>query len=169
MGYEHDMKTKPDILVLAKSISGGVTPVSGIVANDEVMMTVKPGDHGSTYGGNPLGMAVAKRAVEVLHEDGMIENSRVLGDYLHSLNKGLKSDLIKDVRGRGLFQGIEFRHDLKVNGNHFAKLLFKRGMITKATHDYCIRLSPALVITKAEIDEAHELIKDALQELETMA
>lgn len=103
MGYEHDMTTKPDILVLAKSISGGVTPVSGIVANDEVMMTVKPGDHGSTYGGNPLGMAVAKRAIEVLIEEGMVENSRDLGNYLNELNRGLKSDLIKEVRGRGLF------------------------------------------------------------------
>ena len=83
MGYMHDMgSVKPDIMTLAKSVSGGVTPVSGIVANDEVLMLIKPGEHGSTYGGNPLGMAVSKVAVQVLIEEGMIENSKNMGDYL---------------------------------------------------------------------------------------
>ena len=95
---------KPDILILAKSISGGVTPVSGIVANDNIMMQIKPGDHGSTYGGNPLGMAVAKRAVEVLIGEGMIENSYNMGQYLLEKNRAMMktTNLIKDVRGRGL-------------------------------------------------------------------
>ena len=125
LGYEFDMKdTKPDMLVLAKSISGGVIPVSGVVCNDEIMMQIQPGDHGSTYGGNPLGMAVAKRAVEVLIEEKMVENSATLGEYLFGLNSTLKSPLIKEVRGRGLFQGIEFHHDLKVDGNDMARILF---------------------------------------------
>jgi ornithine--oxo-acid transaminase len=155
MGYMWDTpNNKPDILVLAKSISGGVTPVSGIVANDEIMMQIKPGDHGSTYGGNPLGMAVAKRAVEVLFEEGMIDNSMNMGQYLLEKNREMvkTTNLIKDVRGRGLLQGIEFKHDLKVDGNDMAKIMFKNGIITKATHDFCVRLSPSLVINKDEID-----------------
>ena len=112
MAWEHDMPgSKPDILVVAKSISGGFSPVSGFLCDDYIMMQIKPGEHGSTYGGNPLSMAISKKAVEVLIKEKMVENSQVMGDYLHSLCKSLKSPLIKDVRGRGLFQGIEIHAD----------------------------------------------------------
>lgn len=109
-GYEHD-DGKPDILVFGKSASGGFYPVSGILGNDDVMSVVKAGEHGSTFGGNPLGMAIAKRAVEVLIEEKMIENSRDLGAYFLNKLKTLKSPLIQEVRGRGLFIGLEFKHD----------------------------------------------------------
>ena len=167
MGHEHDLKgTKPDIMTVAKSISGGVTPVSGILANDNIMMEIKAGEHGSTYGGNALSMAVAKRAVEVLIEEKMIENSRDMGEYLLSKIQTLKSPMIKEVRGRGLFQGIEFNNDIKVNGTDLTKIMFKHGMITKSTHDYCVRLCPALVINKQEIDDGFEIIEKSIQELE---
>ena len=113
-------------------------------------------------------MAVAKRAVEVLIGEGMVENSDKMGAYLLEKNRAMKSDLIKDVRGRGLLQGIEFKHDLKVDGNDMAKIMFKNGIITKATHDYCVRLSPSLVITKDEIDEAHTIIEKSLRQLEEL-
>jgi ornithine--oxo-acid transaminase len=91
-------------------------------------------------------MAIAKRAVEVLIEEDMIENSRKMGDYLMSNLKKFKSTLIHEVRGRGLFQGIEIKDGLEVDGNDFSKIMFKNGMLTKATHDRTVRLSPALVI-----------------------
>jgi len=169
MGHMHDMpNSKPDIMTVAKSISGGVTPVSGILADANIMTQIKAGEHGSTYGGNPLGMAVAKRAVEVLFEDRMVENSRIQGEYLASQIAAIDSPLILETRGRGLFQGIEFRHDQKVNANDLAKILFKNGMMTKSTHDFCIRLSPALVITQKEVDEGVEVISQSIKELEKM-
>ena len=109
MGYEWDLgDEKPDIVTLGKAISGGVTPVSGILASNEVMNTIKPGDHGSTYGGNPLGMAVAHAAVECLIEEKMVENSMNMGRILHDKFTAFDSPLIKEVRSRGLFCGIEF-------------------------------------------------------------
>ena len=167
MGSEWD-GCKPDVMTVAKSVSGGVTPVSGVLANDDVMQWIKPGEHGSTYGGNPLSMAVAKRAVEVLIEEKMPENSAEMGAYLMGKLKAMKSPLIKEVRGRGLFIGVEFKHDQKVNGNDLAKILFSNGLITKATHDYCIRLSPALVINKQEIDTGFEIFEKSVQTLEQL-
>ena len=169
MGDMHDMgSVKPDIMTLAKSVSGGVTPVSGIVANDEVLMLIKPGEHGSTYGGNPLGMAVSKVAVQVLIEEGMIENSKNMGDYLQSKLKSLKSPLIKEVRGRGLFVGLEFKNDLKVDGNNFAKIAFKHGLLTKSTHNYCVRFSPALIVNKQQLDDAFEIVEQSIEDLEKL-
>ena len=169
MGHEHDLKgVNPHIQTVAKSMSGGVTPTSGILCNDDIMMQIKPGEHGSTYGGNPLSMAVAKRAIEVLFEEKMIENSRDMGNYLHSKTSSLKSPLIKEVRGRGLFQGVELRHDLHVNGTDLTKLMFAKGMISKSTHDYCVRLTPALVINKQEVDDGFEILEKSLQELEVI-
>ena len=160
MGYNWDLGTaKPDIVTLGKAISGGVTPVSGILADKAIMDTIKPGDHGSTYGGNPLGMAVAKAAVKTIVEEGMVENAVAMGDLLRKRLNAINSPLIKEVRGRGLFTGMELRHDLNVNGNHLAKILFKHGLLSKATHDYCLRFTPALVINEKEINEACDIIE----------
>jgi len=159
MGYQWDLgDEKPDIVTLGKAISGGVTPVSGILASNEVMNTIKPGDHGSTYGGNPLGMAVAHAAVECLIEEKMVENSMNMGQILHDKFTAFDSPLIKEVRSRGLFCGVEFQHDLPVNGNHFAKILMKNGLLTKATHDYCVRFAPALVINEGELNQAVDIV-----------
>ena len=108
MGSHHDLKMpiKPDIMTVAKSVSGGVTPVSGIVCDNHVMDVIVPGSHGSTYGGNPLGMAVAKRAIEVLVEEKMVENAAKMGPYLLNKVNQIKSPLIETTRGRGLFVGI---------------------------------------------------------------
>lgn len=169
MCYEHDLgNVKPDICTLGKAISGGITPVSGILANNEIMDTIKPGDHGSTYGGNPLGMAVAKAAVEAIIEDDMVENSVKMGKILHDNLSSMKSPIVTEVRSKGLFCGMEFDHSLKHNGNTFAKILFKNGLVSKATHDYVIRFTPALVINEQEIHEASEVIEKSLREFEAI-
>jgi len=171
MGSDWDLDEgiKPDIITVAKSISGGITPVSGILANDEVMMTVGPGDHGSTYVCNALSMAIAKVAVEVLIEEDMIGNSLRAGEYLASGLRGLKSPLIKEVRGRGLFIGLEFNEGHGIDANTFTNILFKHGLLTKSAKKMSVRFTPALVITNEEIDRAMEIVRHSLIELETHA
>jgi ornithine--oxo-acid transaminase len=170
MGSQHDMKDcKPDIMTVAKSVSGGVTPVSGIVCDNHIMEVITPGTHGSTYGGNPLGMAVAKRAVEVLVEEKMVENSKEMGEYLIERMRQLKSPLIKEVRGRGLFVGLEFKRGLEISANDIANNLLNHGLITKATHEMTLRMSPPLTVNKKQIDEGLEILKQAIGELETLS
>ena len=159
---------RPDILVMGKSMSGGMVPVSGCLADAHIMDQIRPGDHGSTYGGNPLGMAVAQAAVEAIVEENMVENSAKQGDLLKSELLKINSDLFKEVRGRGLFVGVELKSDLAVDGNDFAKILCKHGLLTKATHDSTIRLAPPLVITREEVLESVEIIKRALGDLEQL-
>lgn len=142
---------RPDIIAAGKSMSGGFMPVSAAICDRFIMDLIKPGDHGSTYGGNPLAMAVAYASLTTLLEEGMIENAANLGPVLLSEVSNIKSPLIKEVRGRGLFVGLELRNDLKVDGNDLSKILMKKGLVTKATHDSTIRLAPPLVITKEEI------------------
>ena len=158
---------KPDILCMGKSMSGGMYPVSGCMANDNVIKNIGPGDHGSTYGGNPLGMAIAHAAVKTLVEEGMIENSAKMGKLFISELKKIKSPLIKEVRGRGLFVGIEVakKQEIKVDGNDLAKMFFKHGLLTKATHDQTVRLTPALVMTDSEVMDAVSIYDKALQDL----
>lgn len=124
MAYEWDLgDVKPDICTLGKAISGGITPVSGIVANDNIMEHIKPGDHGSTYGGNPLGMAVANAAVKAIVEEKMPERSLEMGGMLFDRLKKNDCPLIAEVRAKGLFQAIELRRDIDVDGNDLAALL----------------------------------------------
>jgi ornithine--oxo-acid transaminase len=169
MGYMWDMQDdKPDIMTLGKAISGGVTPVSGIVADNHLMDVIKPGDHGSTYGGNPLGMAVASAAVRALVEEGMVENAEAMGKVLVERLSAIKSPLVKEVRARGLFCGMELKDDLKVDGNNLASILLKYGIISKATHNYCLRFTPALVVTEDEIHAACDLVEKGMKDLEEL-
>jgi len=167
MGYDWD-EIKPDIVTLGKAISGGVTPVSGIVSQASVMDTIRPGDHGSTYGGNPLGMAVAQAAISAIVEEGMVENSAKMGEILKKHISAIDCPLVKEIRGRGLFVGVEFKHDLNVDGNHFAQILRGYGLLAKSTHRYCVRFSPALVINEGEIMEAVSIVKRAMSDLEKL-
>jgi ornithine--oxo-acid transaminase len=167
MGYEWD-GVKPDIVTLGKAISGGVTPVSGIVAQAAVMDTIKAGDHGSTYGGNPLGMAAASAAISAIIDEGMIENSAKMGALFKSKIEELNCPLIKEIRGRGLFVGVEFKHELPVDGNDFARILRDGGILSKSTHRHCVRFSPALVIEEHEILEAIDVIKHSLIQMEKL-
>ena len=170
MCYQWDlgMDVRPDIVTLGKAISGGTTPVSGILANNHLMNEIKPGDHGSTYGGNPLGMAIAKAAVKAIVDEKMAENSLAMGHILRERFDALKSPLIKEVRNRGLFAGIEFVSDAKVDGNDYAKILMTNGLLTKATHTYCVRFAPALIINEKEIHESADIIEKSLAQLDQL-
>ena len=168
MAYEWDEDAKPDILAVGKALSGGFLPVSGAFCDDHIMMNIKPGDHGSTYGGNPLAMATAKAAIKTLVEEGMPENALHMGELLGEELRTIKSSIIKDTRGRGLFRAVEVAHDAHVNGNDFAYVLMKLGLLTKATHDYSLRLAPALLINETQIREAANVIKEGVKVLENI-
>jgi len=159
---------RPDILALGKSMSGGSVPASGVVCDAFIMDHVGPGEHGSTYGGNPLAMACSRAAVQVLLDELLDENAMKMGGLLLSELKKIKSPIIKEVRGRGLFIGVEVIESAHINGNHLAKLLKARGLLSKATHDYTIRLTPPLVINEAQIMEAVDIIKLGIKDLEKM-
>ncbi|MCG6195096.1 ornithine--oxo-acid transaminase [Leptospira sp. FAT2] len=158
---------KPDILVLGKALSGGILPVSGVLSSDEVMLTIRPGEHGSTYGGNPLACAVAKRAVQVLIEEKMPENSFQMGEVFRKRMDLLKSkyeNAIEAVRGKGLLNAIQFKEK---NGKSAAKdvcnQLLKLGLLAKTTHDHTIRFAPPLVIQHDEINSACDIIDEAVR------
>jgi ornithine--oxo-acid transaminase len=157
---------RPDIIAAGKSMTGGFLPASAAICDAHIMDLIKPGDHGSTYGGNPVAMAVAHAALKTLIEEGMIENADAMGKLLIEGVKSIGSPLFKEVRGRGLFVGIEIRSDSNVDGKDFAKKMFANGLITKATHDTTVRLTPALVINKSEVEQALEIIAKSTKDLE---
>ncbi|ABF40823.1 aminotransferase [Candidatus Koribacter versatilis Ellin345] len=156
--YEHE-GVKPDMIIVGKALSGGFYPVSAVLASKEVLGVFKPGDHGSTFGGNPLACAVARAALTALVDEKMVERSAELGAYFLAKLKTLKSDKLKEVRGRGLWIGIE----LTVQARPYCEALKELGILCKETHDHVIRIAPPLVITKEEIDWAFERIKQAIE------
>lgn len=154
---EHE-GVRPDVMIVGKALSGGVYPVSAVLSDEEVLGLFEPGDHGSTFGGNPLGSAIARTAVKVLVEEDLIERSRVLGDYFKGRLARIESEHIKEVRGKGLFIGVQ----LKVPARRFAEALRERGILVKETHETVLRFAPPLVIDKEEIDWALERIEEVL-------
>lgn len=149
----------PDVYILGKALSGGFYPVSAIVGRAEVIDVFKPGSHGSTYGGNPLGCAVARTALEVIRDEGLVERSARLGAALLArLQAELRHPAIREIRGRGLLIGIE----LDTPARPFCEALQERGMLCKETHDYVIRLAPPLVVTEEDLDFAVEQLKVVL-------
>ncbi len=159
---------KPDMWSVGKALSGGMMPVSAVLGNDDIIMEVKPGEHGSTYGGNPLACAVSKRAIEVLIEEGMVENSREMGQLFKEELEDICSPLIKEVRGRGLFVSIELHPDSKVDGHDLTYKLMENGLLTKATHTYTVRFAPALVINEKEVIKASKIIKKSIKQIEKL-
>ena len=161
---------KADLVLLGKAISGGMYPVSCVLGSKDVMLTIEPGTHGSTYGGNPLGCAVAIRALEVIREEEMVEKAQTLG---HLFRKGLeqiKSPIIQTVRGKGLLNAIVI-DESKTNGHSawdLCMLMKTKGLLAKPTHQNIIRLAPPLVITEKEIHQALGIINDAVTELPTL-
>lgn len=158
--FEHE-GIRPDIVVIGKALGGGCVPISGILADDEVMGVFAPGDHGSTFGGNPLACAVARTAIRVLIDEGMVENSARLGAYFIERLRSLKSKKIKEVRGKGLWIGVELTPDAG-GARRFCEDLQHEGLLCKETHVNIIRFAPPLVITRAEIDWAMERIAKVL-------
>ena len=149
---------RPDMVIIAKALSGGYYPISAVLADKAVLGVFKPGDHGSTFGGNPLACAVARAALQVLIDEKLVERSAELGDYLLAKLKAITSPVIREVRGRGLWIGVE----LTVAARPYCERLMQEGMLCKETHDHVIRLAPPLVITREEIDWAVEKLKKVL-------
>jgi ornithine--oxo-acid transaminase len=148
----------PDVLMIGKALSGGFYPVSAVLASRDVLGVFAPGDHGSTFGGNPLACAVARAALDVITEEKMVERSAHLGAYLLSRLQSIRTSVVSDLRGRGLWIGIELDREARP----FCEALMGRGLLCKETHERVIRLSPPLVITGDEIDWAVERIEDVL-------
>jgi len=161
---------KPDMVTLGKAISGGMYPVSCVLGSKETMLTIEPGTHGSTYGGNPLGCAVSIRALEIMEEEKLTERAEMLGNILRKGLNDLKSPMIKLVRGKGLLNAIVI--DESKTGGHSAwdlcMLLKSKGLLAKPTHENIIRLAPPLVISEEEIKQALKIIEEAITELPTL-
>jgi ornithine--oxo-acid transaminase len=154
---EHE-DVRPDMVIIGKALSGGFYPVSAVVADKPILGLIKPGQHGSTFGGNPLGAAVGRAALQVLHDEGLVERSEKLGEYFMGRLQRVESEHIKEVRGKGLFIGVE----LHTKARRFCEALQERGILCKETHENVIRFAPPLVITKEEIDWALSEIEPVL-------
>lgn len=162
--YQHEAGVKPDMLIMGKALSGGFYPVSAVASSKEILGVFKPGDHGSTFGGNPLAAAIAIEALNVLVEEKLPERSAELGGYLMEKLQTIKSKHIKEIRGRGLFVGIELKPEAG-GARRFCEFLQEEGLLAKETHENVIRLAPPLVINKEEIDWAVDKMKKALETL----
>ena len=163
LAEEHE-GIEADITLIGKALSGGFYPVSAVLSATEVLATLQPGQHGSTFGGNPLACSVARTALKVLFEEGMIENAEKMGNYFLSRLKTLKSPIIKEVRGRGLMLAIELVEGLEGGARTFAKRLMNLGILCKETHVNTLRFAPPLIIKKEEIDWVFEKIKIAFEQ-----
>ncbi len=150
-----------DMTLIGKALSGGLYPVSAVLSNTEIMDVLNPGEHGSTFGGNPLACAVARAALRVLVEENMVENSARMGDYFLNGLKTLKNPLIKDIRGRGLMIGLEFEPG-KVKARAYCEALKEKGLLCKETHENIIRFAPPLVVKKEDIDYALTIIQEVI-------
>ena len=164
LACDHE-NVRPDILILGKALSGGVLPVSAVLANDEIMMVIKPGEHGSTYGGNPLACAVAIAALQVLKEEKMAENASVMGELLRSEIRKLNSPFIALVRGKGLLNAIVIKHSNSEAAWDLCLTLKENGLLAKPTHGDKIRFAPPLLITKEQVMDCVEIIDRSLQSL----
>jgi len=156
---------RPDILILGKALSGGVLPVSAVLADDFIMMNIKPGEHGSTYGGNPLACAVAMSALTVIKEEKLAENAEAMGQLLRNELSKLNSPYIKTIRGKGLLNAIVINHPNPEAAWDFCLILKEKGLLAKPTHGDKIRFAPPLVINQAQILECVAIISAALKDL----
>ena len=164
LACDHE-NVRPDILILGKALSGGTIPVAAVLADDIVMLQIKPGEHGSTYGGNPLACAVAMKALEVIKSEHMVENSYKMGEILRAELAKLNSPFIASIRGRGLLNAIVIKHENPDASWDLCLYLKELGILAKPTHGDKIRFAPPLIITEAQIKEAVQLIGKGLEQL----
>jgi ornithine--oxo-acid transaminase len=167
MACDHE-NVKPDILLLGKALSGGTMPISAVLANDEVMLTIQPGEHGSTFGGNPLASVVAIAALKVLVDEQMAENADKMGELFRDKLRSIKSKYIKEVRGIGLMNAIEIIHHNPNAAWKLCETFMQNGLLAKPTHGDKIRLTPPLMINERQINEAVEIIEESLPVLESL-
>ena len=156
---------KPDILVLGKALSGGTMPVSAVLASNEIMLTIKPGEHGSTYGGNPLACAVAIAAMQVVIDEKLSENAQRLGEVLRAGLREIKSDRVTAVRGKGLLNAIVIQEKDGIDAWDICLKLKDKGLLAKPTHGDVIRFAPPLVINEEQLKECILIIKDTIENL----
>jgi ornithine--oxo-acid transaminase len=159
---EHE-GVKPDAILLGKALGGGLLPVSAFAARADVMQALRPGDHGSTFGGNALAAAVGLEALAVVVEEKLAERAAVLGDYLLARLKALASPVVTDVRGKGLLIGVEL-DPARVGARQFVETLLRHGVLSKDTHGTVARFAPPLVVERDDLDWAVERVRDALRE-----
>ncbi len=158
--YEYD-EIEPDIIIMGKALGGGVFPVSAVAANKDVLGVFEPGSHGSTFGGNPLGCAVAIAAIEVLTEEELVKKSYEVGKYFVEQLVAMKSDKIDIIRGKGLLIGVVLKKEAG-KARKYTTELKNRGILCKETHDWIIRFAPPLTITKSEVDYSMNIIREVL-------
>ena len=161
--FQHS-NIQPDGLILGKALGGGFMPVSCFLSSKEVMQWMNPGSHGSTFGGNPLAAAIAKRSLELLEEENLIENSRVMGDFFKESLINMNSSVIKEVRGKGLWLGVEIDPNF-ISGKELSEIFLNEGILCKETHETTIRFAPPLVIKKEEVEWALEIIKKVFTQI----
>ncbi|HOG72789.1 MAG TPA: ornithine--oxo-acid transaminase [Tenuifilaceae bacterium] len=154
---------RPDILILGKAISGGVVPVSCVLADDEIMLTIKPGEHGSTYGGNPLACKVSIAALEVIKNEKLVENAAKMGEIFRREMRNIQSDMIELVRGKGLLNAVVIRNKPGKTAWDVCLAMADKGVLAKPTHGNIIRFAPPLVITEKELLDAISRIKEAFK------
>jgi ornithine--oxo-acid transaminase len=164
LACDHE-NVRPDILILGKALSGGTIPVAAVLADNEVMLQIKPGEHGSTYGGNPLACAVAMKALEVIKDEKMVENAYKMGEILRAELAKLNSPFVASIRGRGLLNAIVIKHENPEAAWDLCLHLKELGILAKPTHGDKIRFAPPLIITEAQIKEAVQLIGQGLAQL----
>ncbi len=165
LACDHE-NVRPDILILGKALSGGTLPVSAVLADDEIMMTIKPGEHGSTYGGNPLACAVAMASLQVLRDEKLEENAFAMGNLLREELKKLNSPFIETVRGRGLLNAIVIKHQNPEAAWELCLNLKENGLLAKPTHGDKIRFAPPLVINRDQVLDCVEIIRQSLSTLQ---
>ena len=154
-------EVRPDIVIIGKALSGGFYPVSAILADEEILGLIQPGEHGSTFGGNPLGAAVAKTALDVIEEENLIENAQKMGQYILDYLEEIPKKNIKEIRGKGLLIGVELKHELG-GARRFAEVLRAKGILVKETHVHILRLAPPLIIDKETVDWMLPILRDVL-------
>jgi ornithine--oxo-acid transaminase len=157
---------RPDILILGKALSGGALPVSAVLADDYIMLTIKPGEHGSTFGGNALAGKVAIAALEVVREEKLAEKAEKLGKIFRDEMRALKSDMIELVRGKGLLNAIVIRPKNGKEAWDVCLVMMELGVLAKPTHGHIIRFAPPLMITEEQLREAISIIKKAILKFE---
>ncbi len=152
---------RPDITIIGKALSGGFYPVSAVLADKAILELFLPGEHGSTFGGNPLGAAVSIAALEVIEDEHLIENAKEMGRYIMDYLEEIPKKNIKDIRGKGLLIGVELKHELG-GARRFAETLQKRGILVKETHEHILRLAPPLIIDKETVNWMLPILREVL-------
>ena len=156
---------RPDVLILGKALSGGVTPVSAVLADDEIMLTIKPGEHGSTFGGNPLACRVGIAALEVVRDEKLCENAARMGELFRTEMLAMNHPMVRSVRGKGLLNAVEVRPMKDVSAWDICVKMKDAGLIAKPTHDTIIRFTPPLIITEEQMRESVAIIRSVFDSL----